>query len=335
MQQPKTIYSTGTCANTLRYKWSKITSQHTSRCTQFGNNLRTYMSLKLMCSLLALGLSACSQQAPTTDAVDTNQATNQKTSNQANSQAQTANAADLPNAGNTYTVITVPDFMPFVYREADGHIAGFDIDVMNAIADARGFSVDIITMPREKLFDSLSDGQYDIIAAAISVTEERKENMDFSDAYFHSQKTVLLNNQLPQIKSFQDLTKYKIGAQRKTTSEEILKEIFIESPENIKYVDTAFLGVRSVISGQLDGVMSDLGIMYHYYKENPHSSLQIFSDPSYPTEDYAFVVNKGRDDGLIKEINLGLKTIQSDGTYKKIIKNWFGRTMAENTMAKN
>lgn len=345
-----------TGSNASKQKLNNRTTQHKPVLIKFGMSLRQYMSLKLVCSLLVLGLSSCSQQAQKVDSTNSNQAVNtQASANQTNTQSNFSSSStpsssnlssssssnsqalrsDLPKAGNTYSVITVPDFVPFVYREADGHIAGFDIDVINAIADVRGFSIDIVTMPRRKLFENITPGKYDIIAAAMSITEERKKNMDFSDSYFQSKQTVLLNQQLPKANSFQDLTKYTIAAQAGTTSDGVVKELFSQSPDKIKYVDTVFLGVRSVISGQLDGIMSDSGVMYHYYRQNPHANLQIFSDPSYPIEDYGFVVSKGRDDGLLQEINLGLKTIQSNGTYQKIVTNWFGNTMAENSMAKN
>lgn len=344
---------TYTGSNASKKRLNNTLTPHKSVLMKVSSHLRNYMSLKLVCSLLVLGLSGCSQQAQTVDSTNSNQAINTQASvsNQTNTQSNFSNSSnsnsnnssssnqapstDLPKIGKTYSVITVPDFVPFVYREADGHIAGFDIDVINAIADVRGFSIDIVTMPRRKLFDNITPGTYDIIAAAMSITEERKKKVDFSDPYFQSKQTVLLNQKLPKANSFQELTKYTIAAQAGTTSDAVVKEIFSQSPDKINYVDTVFLGVRSVISGKLDGIMSDSGVMYHYYRQNPTANLQIFSDPSYPVEDYGFVVSKGRDDGLLQEINLGLKTIQSNGTYQKIVTNWFGNTMAEKAMAKN
>lgn len=267
-------------------------------------------------SLLALSfgtLTACSQpasQQPAETAADT-------------TQASKSNTASEPT-GKTYTVITQPDFVPFVFRGEDGKVTGFDMEVIHAIADNQGFSINVITLPQDTLIDNVMTGKYDIVASSLSITEERKEKVAFSNPYFESRQTMLLSDTVPEVSSFKDLTKYKIGVKAGTTSDKLLKEVFADSKSNIKYVDTLFIGVRSVTSGKLDGVISDSGVVQHYKRQNKDANLHLFADPSYPVEDYGFVVKKDRDDDLLQQINTGLAAIKADGRYQKIVDNWFG-----------
>lgn len=264
--------------------------------------------------LLALGfgtLTACSQPA------------SQQTSETTDTAQETKTANNEPT-GKTYTVITQPDFVPFVFRGEDGKVTGFDMEVIQAIADNQGFSINVITLPQDTLIDNVMGGKYDIVASSLSITEERKEKVAFSNPYFESRQTILLSDNVPEVSSFKDLTKYKIGVKEGTTSDKLLKEVFADSKSNIKYVDTLFIGVRSVISGNLDGVISDSGVVQHYKQQNKDANIHLFADPDRPVEYYGFVVNKDRDDGLLQQINTGLAEIKADGRYQKIVDNWFG-----------
>lgn len=263
--------------------------------------------------LLALGfgtLTACSQPA------------SQQTSETKDTAQETKTANNEPT-GKTYTVITQPDFVPFVFRGEDGKVTGFDMEVIQAIADNQGFSINVITLPQDTLIDNVMSGKYDILASSLSITEERKEKIAFSNPYFESRQTMLLSGNVPKVSSFKELEKYKIGVKENTTSDKLLKEVFPGS-KNIKYVDTLFIGVRSVISGNLDGVISDSGVVQHYKQQNKDANIHLFADLNYPVEHYGFAVKKDRDDELLQQINTGLAEIKADGRYQKIVDNWFG-----------
>lgn len=267
-------------------------------------------------TLSALVVSLCAGSVMFTGC--SQQTTTENTPNPAQNTEQTAEAV--------YTVITQPDFHPFVFRDADSSLTGFDIDVVNAIAKKANINVRFITMPREQLFDAIQSNEYDMLASSVTITEDRAQLMQFSDPYFVSKQSVLLNQHVPAISNFEELQNYKIAVKKGTTSDTLLMAIMGEKTDNIVYTETAYLGVTDTLAGKVDGIVSDSGVVDYYGVVHKKDGVHTFSDPNYPTENYGFAFAKGRSDDLINKINTGLSAIKGDGTYQAINDKWFGQT---------
>lgn len=256
--------------------------------------------------LMLLSVFACSEAPPppSSEAVS-------------NTQPEVSNQA-------TYTVITENDFAPFEFRGNDGSFTGFDIDILNAIAQKENIHFNFVGMKYNNLWPSIqNDHNYDILAAAITINDERRAIVDFSQPYFESKQTAILNKKIPQIKSFEDLKTLRVATKAGNTSEEILKKIVGDEGKLI-YVDTGFLALRAVLNNEADAHLGDSGVLLNYAKEHADAGLHTFIDPAYPSEFYGFVVRKNREDDLLQKLNHGLDTIKKDGTYQTIFNKWFG-----------
>lgn len=104
----------------------------------------------------------------------------------------------------TYTVGTGATYRPFEYEAPNKEIVGFDIDLMKAIAKAQGFDVEFVNTTWSTIFPALNNGDRDIIMSGITITDKRKEAVDFSEPYFLAHQLILTSSNL-QIKSLKDL----------------------------------------------------------------------------------------------------------------------------------
>lgn len=126
-------------------------------------------------------------------------------------QNQTGNAAAssapaAPQEGKIYRVGTNAEFAPFEFMDTNNNVQGFDIDLLNAMAKAGGFRVEYKHQPWDSLFAALGNGDVDILASAVTITDERKQSMDFSDPYYKITQVILVP-QGKDIKSAEDLKK--------------------------------------------------------------------------------------------------------------------------------
>ncbi|MCC6146158.1 MAG: basic amino acid ABC transporter substrate-binding protein [Anaerolineaceae bacterium] len=217
-----------------------------------------------------------------------------------------------------YTVATDATWPPFeTVNESTKEVEGLDIDIMKAIAAKAGIELEFVNIPFDSLLTGLSQCQYDLAISSITITEERKQSMAFSDPYFEAGQIVVVAKDNADIQGKADLKGKKIGAQLGTTGEIEGKAI---SAEYVAY-DTIDLAFLDVISGQLDAVISDNPLALGFVGQYPDKLKavgEVFTDENYGIA----VCNKKPD--LVKKINEGLAAIKSDGELDKITEKWLG-----------
>lgn len=212
----------------------------------------------------------------------------------------------------TLTMGTNASFPPYEYVDDNGKIVGIDAEIAQAIADKLGMKLEIKDMEFESLAPAVKAKSIDLALAGMTVTDERKQSVNFSDSYSTGVQVVIVKEN-SEIKTVDDLKGKKIGVQAGTTGDAYCSNDFGE--ENVKQFSNGSLAVAALANGQVDCVVIDNEPAKNYVAAN--SGLKIL-DTEYVTEDYAIAISKDNDD-LLKKVNDALKELKDDGTVGKIV----------------
>ena len=239
-----------------------------------------------------------------------------------NSAASGAKAAGL-DVNKTYIVATDASYAPMEYMENNA-VVGFSHDILDAAAKSQNVKLEFVNTPFKGLFANVDKGDSDIGLASITINDERKQQLDFSDPYFEATQMIVTTDRNANIKTFADLKTRPASVQAATSGDLILQDLQGKDSQNIKRFETMPLAFKELESGGVDAVVGDSSVVAYYVKQNPNAKLNTVVDPSFVKEHYGFAFKKGRNDGLREAINKGLAQIKSDGTYDKIHTQWFG-----------
>ena len=264
--------------------------------------------LKMSGLLLAgLVLAACSKQG------------GGESGGAASAPAATAPAA-APN--KVYVVGTDAAYAPFESQNEKGEIVGFDIDVVNAVAKKAGIEVKFVNTPWEGIFNNLQQGDRDLLVSAITITDERKQTVDFSEPYFDAQQLIAVK-QGSKVAKFADLKPLKVGVQNGTTGDEVVSKLLGKTNTNIKRFESTPLALKELEAGGVDAVVADNGVVINYVANNAAAGFKTVSDTSFMQEHYGIAVRQG-DAALKAKIDKALAAIKADGSYAQIYAKYFG-----------
>jgi ABC-type amino acid transport/signal transduction systems, periplasmic component/domain len=230
----------------------------------------------------------------------------------------TANGVPLVKSGQLTTCTHLP-YPPF-QSEIDGKVQGFDVSLIDLVAKNLGVKQTIVDTPFEnfKTGAFLNSEQCDLAAAGMTITEERKKNVDFSDPYFDATQAVLVDKN-SGINSFADLKGQKVGAQAQTTGEEYAKSKGLD-PVSFESSDAVLNGLRT---GQVKAVVIDYPVVQGWLKDKANADAFKVADNLNTGEQYGFTVKKGNTK-LVAAINKAIADAKADGTYKKLYEKWIG-----------
>jgi polar amino acid transport system substrate-binding protein len=230
--------------------------------------------------------------------------------------------APAPAPAKVYVVGTDAAYAPFESQNEKGEIVGFDIDVVKAIAAKAGIQVKFVNTPWEGIFNTLQQGDRDMIVSAVTITDERKQTMDFSDPYFDAAQLIAVK-ETSKVTKFADLKKLKVGVQTGTTGDEAVSKLMGKTSTSIKRFESTPLALKELESGGVDAVVADNGVIAHYVANNPGGKFKTVSDKEFVPEQYGIAVKKGNAE-LLGKLNQGLAAIKADGTYNQIHAKYFG-----------
>jgi polar amino acid transport system substrate-binding protein len=196
------------------------------------------------------------------------------------------------------------------------------IDVVNAVAKKAGLEVKFVNTPWEGIFNALDQGDRDLLVSAITVTDERRQTMDFSQPYFDARQLIAVRSDSPVAK-FNDIKTLKVGVQNGTTGDEVVGKLLGKSSTSIKRFESTPLALKELEAGGVEAVVADNGVVVHYLANNTAGGFKTVSDAGFPVEKYGIAVKRGNSE-LLAKINQGLEGIRADGTYAKIYASHFG-----------
>jgi polar amino acid transport system substrate-binding protein len=213
-------------------------------------------------------------------------------------------------------------YAPFESQNEKGEIVGLTIDVVNAIAKKQGIEVKFVNTPWEGIFNALQQGDRDMLASSITITDERKQTMDFTDPYFDAHQLIAVKAN-SKVAKFDDLKKLKVGVQTGTTGDEAVTKLLGKASTAIKRFESTPLALKELEAGGVDAVVADNGVVINYVTNNPDAKFKTVNDKAFVPEQYGFAVKKGNAE-LLAKLNKGLGEIKADGTYAQIYAKYFG-----------
>ncbi len=224
------------------------------------------------------------------------------------------------SAEKVLRVGTEPTFAPFEFqKEGSKEYTGFDMDLARAIGKQMGYKVEIQNMGFDALIPALNAGNIDMVAAGMSITEERQKAVTFSDPYYTSGLIVMVNKDNTEVKSIKDLEGKRIAVQIGTTGENKARTV---KDAKVTAYNTNTEAALELQNKGVDAVINDSPVVGYYLAQGGNKTAMTVGDVM-EAEQYGLAVKKGNDK-LAGEINKALAELKKNGEYDKIYKTWFG-----------
>ena len=224
--------------------------------------------------------------------------------------AQPGQAAEL-------VVATDTAFVPFEFKDGDKYV-GFDIDLWDAVAKEVGLEYRLQPMDFNGIIPALQTKQVDVALAGITIKDERKQVIDFSDGYYDSGFLLMVPVDSP-VKSFKDLGGKTLAVKTGTSATDYAKEHFKETElRQFPNIDNAYLELQT---GRVDAAMHDTPNVLYYIAKAGNGKVKAVGEQMMAHE-YGIAFPKGSE--LVAKVNVALKAIKADGRYNAIFKKWFG-----------
>ena len=268
------------------------------------------VSVMLCAAMTAAVLAGCGSSSAETVSEDTSAAAEETEDAAAEETAETAEADTEESAGGTLVMGTNAEFPPYEYYEGQ-EVVGIDAEMAAAVAEKLGMELKIEDMAFDSLIPALSSGKVDIVAAGMTVTEDRLASVNFSDTYATGIQAIIVTED-SDIASADDLVGKTIGVQQGTTGD--LYATDVEGATIERYAK-GMEAVQSLSQGKIDAVIIDNEPANVFVSEV--EGLKIL-DEAFATEDYAVAVAKDNEE-LLEQVNTALAQLKEDGTLQAIV----------------
>lgn len=250
---------------------------------------------KIICLVLALCMTACLFAGCGSD-----------------SSKDAESTASVAESKGTLTMGTNATFPPYEFVDDNGEVAGIDAEIAKAIADKLGMTLEIKDMEFDSLIPAVQGGSIDIVLAGMTVTDERKESVNFTDSYATGTQVIIVKED-SAIASVDDLGGKTIGVQSGTTGDAYCTDDY--GQDHVKQFSSGALAVAALVNGQVDCVVIDNEPAKNFVAAN--TGLKILGT-EYVTENYAAAIAKTNTD-LLDKVNGAIAELKADGTIDGII----------------
>jgi len=215
---------------------------------------------------------------------------------------------------------TEPTFAPFEFqKEGSKDYDGFDMDLARAVGKQMGVKVEIVNMGFDALIPALNANNIDMVAAGMSITDERKNAVSFSEPYYTSGLIIMVNKDNTEVKSVKDLEGKRIAVQIGTTGEKKARSI---KDAKVTAFNTNTEAAMELKNKGVDAVINDSPVVGYYLAQGGNATAMTVGEVM-EAEQYGLAVKKGNDK-LAGDINKALTELKKNGEYDKIYKTWFG-----------
>jgi len=224
--------------------------------------------------------------------------------------------------GNKIIVGTSADFPPFEYKEGD-EIVGFDVEMITTILTSQGYTVEVQDIAFDSLIAALQTNKIDVIVAGMSITDERLQEINFSDPYFEADQSVLIKSDSGIIiNNESDLENLTVGVQTGTTGDDWVFETLVntsKTPEDkYKQYETYDLAVLDLKAGRIQIIVLDKPVAQALSEDGDLGIAYTIVT----NENYGIGVRKG-DSELLQKINNGLAELKASADWNILVKKYF------------
>ena len=269
---------------------------------------KQFAALSMAAMMAAVSLAGCSSKPAETEAPATEAAT------EAASEAAETEAAETEAAAEskgTLVMATNAEFPPYEFHDG-GEIVGIDVEIAAAIAKEMGMDFEVEDIAFDSIIPEVQSGKADFGAAGMTVTEDRKQSVDFSDTYATATQVIIVKDDNTEIASPDDLTGKTIGVQLGTTGDIYASDI---EEATIEQYNKGFEAVQALTQNKIDAVIIDGEPAKVFVSEN--EGLKIL-DEAFTTEEYAICVKKGNTE-LLEGINAAIASLKESGELQEIV----------------
>lgn len=216
-------------------------------------------------------------------------------------------------------------YPPFNNKDASGQVVGFDYEIAQALCAKLKAECQAVTSDWDGIIPALNSKKFDFLVSSLSITDERKQAVDFTDPYY-SNKLQFIAPKATQIKTDSvdalkaELKDKSIGAQRSTLASTWLEDN-LGSDVKVSLYDTQENAYLDLSAGRTDAILADKYVSYEWLKSDAGKNFEFKGNPVEENDKVGIAVRKG--DPLREKLNAALKEIIADGTYKKINDKYF------------
>lgn len=273
--------------------------------------------LALLIIVLVVGFIGCSsgEDAPTEDTT----AAQENTEEQATEKNEEVGESEATD--NQLVVATNANFPPFEYHEiveGEDTITGFDIDLIHEIGKEIGKEIVIEDMDFDGIVAAVQAQKVDMAISGISITEERKEKVAFSDPYYMSTQTLLIQEDGEEFANMDELKGKTVGSQLGTTSDDIISSF--EGVE-VKKLNNATDAVQDLINGRIDAVIVDDSVALEFMKEREGLKMIVPEGLNIEDAPMGMIFPKEEED-LLNDVNGALQDLKDSGKLNEIIRKY-------------
>jgi len=230
-------------------------------------------------------------------------------------------SSESEEESKVYKVGVDTTYPPFEFEEA-GEYKGIDIDLINAIAKNQGIEIELSPMDFGGIIPAMQADQLDIAIAGMSITDDRKKVVDFSEAYFDAGLTLVIKDSNVEITSLEDLKGKKLAAKKGTTGAKFATENAAEYGfEVVQFNDSPSM-FQEVANGNADALIEDYPVIAYAIAQNDLGLKTVGERLN--GDQYGIAVLKGKNQDILEKINAGLAELREDGTYDEIINTYLG-----------
>ena len=208
---------------------------------------------------------------------------------------------------------------PMEYLDENKNIVGFAPDMLKEISKATGIEIEVRNTAWDGIFAGLEAGSYDAICSSVTITEERKATMDFSEPYVNAGQVLVVPKGTVGVATIADLKGKKLGAQIGTTGAIAISKV----PEvTLASYDEVGLAFEDLAIGRIQGVVADSPIAANFALQNPKfkDKLMIVGKPF--TDEWLGIAVKKGDAATLQIINDGLAKVKASGKLDELAKKW-------------
>ena len=220
---------------------------------------------------------------------------------------------------DTVKIVSDTAYAPFEFKDSDQTYKGIDVDIINKVAEIKGWDIDMSFPGFDAAVNAVQAGQADAIMAGMTKTSEREKVFTMSDTYYDT-KVVIATTKANTISKYEQLKGKKVGVKTGTAAQRFLEKSKDKYGFTLKTFDTGDLMYNSLSAGDVDAVMDDQPVIE--YAINQGQNLKI-SMKGEAVGSFAFGVKKGsKHEHLVTEFNEALAQMKKDGSLEEIINKW-------------
>lgn len=222
-----------------------------------------------------------------------------------------------------YIIACDAKYAPFSFEE-DGKYKGIDVEILDAIAKEEKFEYELKPMDFEGIIPGLTANQLDGAIAGMSITDERKQTLDFSDGYFQSGLSLVVSKDNTTINSESDLKGKSASIKKGTAGSKFAEDNKDKYGLTLNYFSDSPSMFQAVENGNAEFLLEDYPVIAYKIKVDTNAKLRMAGD-KLTTVDYGFAVKKDANKELLGKFNDGLKKLKENGKYDEIVGQYIAK----------